>query len=67
MVETKTNENKILRDRIQGHTGQVNSIEVIKSSEGLTAHEEGCLLSASDDGMARIWDLRRNKGVILFR
>jgi WD40 repeat protein len=31
------------------------------------ASAEGCILSASNDGTARIWDLRTNKGAILLK
>ena len=53
-----------MREKISGHTGQVNSVEYISD---LTAELQGCLLSSSDDGTARIWDLRSNKGVMLLK
>ena len=31
------------------------------------ANTEGCLLSASSDGTARVWDLRTSKGAILLK
>ena len=55
-----------MRERIIGHTATVNSIELIHAGAGLVNNSiEGCLLSASNDGTARVWDLRTSKGVIL--
>ena len=56
-----------MRDKIEGHSDTVNSIELIHSSAGLVPNTEGCLLSASNDGTARVWDLRTSKGVILLK
>ena len=49
---------QITRESLQGHTAQVNSIAF---------HTAQTLLSAADDGTARVWDLRTNRGVHLLK
>ena len=44
-----------------GHKKTINSIQHNKATSNLPEN----LLSASDDGTARIWDLRVNRGVVL--
>ena len=53
--------NQITREKLTGHKKQVNSINAYASSQSFCE----CLLSASDDGTARLWDLRTNKGTML--
>ena len=56
-----------MRAKIEGHTDTVNSVEIVNGAEEFSGNQDGCLLSASDDGTARIWDLRTNKGVVLLK
>ncbi len=60
-LQEDTPKNEIVREFLLGHKKSVNSIQHMLPSTNLPE----CLLSASDDGTARIWDLRINKGVML--
>ena len=57
------NSSEIVRESLLGHKGSVESLEL---TTGLSIVPDG-LLSASEDGTARIWDLRTNKGVVLLK
>jgi len=52
---------EIVRDKLIGHTASVNTIQLVRNITNLP----DCLISASDDGTSRIWDLRTNKGAVL--
>jgi WD40 repeat protein len=61
---------EVVRDRLEGHKGAVNSLEVYSQSGGegyLAASYEGVVMSASDDGTALVWDLRNNKRVMIMQ
>jgi WD40 repeat protein len=54
-------EQSIVRVKLLGHTDSVNTLQYADTTSNLPK----CLLSASDDGTCRLWDLRSNKGVML--
>lgn len=54
---------EITRDKLIGHKGSVNSVQLLRNLTNLP----DCLLSASDDGTSRIWDLRTNRGAVLLQ
>lgn len=50
---------------LKGHSGPIVSLS--SSSDNLTPSDHPLLLSGSEDGNARLWDLRTHKSVKLFR
>jgi WD40 repeat protein len=66
-------ESEIVRERLEGHKGAVNSLDMYNRGDSTTTTDSGYLasagsqqymLSASDDGTALIWDMRTNKKVM---